>query len=775
MKVALSIVMLVATVAGAAVVQAAPAEPKGPHPRIILDRSIQAAWHAQASDEHGPVVGAIKLCAHARDTHEHDAGVYHGSEWAKVVQACLVAWAATGDKADATTAIKFVTALLDDQKTLGDGKGGDTMARHDDGYAIRTVGPWTAIAYDWLHDQMSPELRAHARARWKAWLGWYREHGYRRDTAGSNYHAGYLFAATTIAIAEAGEAGADGTALWREVADTMWAKDMAVAFTDDGALAGGEWPEGWQYGPLSVVEIAFAARAMRGVGAPVQTARWLRQLLRVHVYGLTPGDGVFALGDSENESSAYLSPSPLTLAAVALGDASPDDKRWARGELSRLKLVDGDWLVFDALANVGDTPALPPRASWPTWYVATAVHTVFARTSWNPDAIWFVAECAPWLDVDHHVPNAGDFALSRGKDDVIVDPSPYGSQSTFTTNAPTIRAPTFPAEYQPSQGYWGEKTGWNLLSQRTSGIVAGRCNYADQFKFQDKASTVPEALRDLVLVPSADGKDAALVVVDRADTGGADREMHLQFRTPGKLALAGDQATATVGATKLTITNVTRAGKPVLGTASQKDCFKDGTVRGTCDASRIPITDYRLELPGPAPRAVHVIAATDPKHAVTSTSISGPGWAGVTLGGVRDASIIWRTLSPGGAGEAGGAGALAYTAAPGTHVVLDAPDHAAVTAKPAAGGCAVVVAPGGTFVPPVVFSLDAGCRLTPDPEAVAGATATNAVTKPSAARVRAPRAGCCGAQSGPASPVAGGMVVLGLLGRPRRRRMLKKR
>ena len=70
------------------------------------------------------------------------------------------------------------------------------------------------------------------------------------------------------------------------------------------------------------------------------------------------------------------------------------------------------------------------------------------------------------------------------------------------------------------------------------GIVAARCDYADQYKFQDKRSDVPFAQRDYVLVPSSEGRDAVLVVVDRADTGDKDRNMYLRFRTPGKLAIA---------------------------------------------------------------------------------------------------------------------------------------------------------------------------------------------------------------------------------------------
>src|SRR5262249_43755108 len=146
-------------------------------------------------------------------TKEHDHAVYQGSEWAKVLQACLVAWAATDNKDYAATALKFTSALLDDKDVIGDHQGGDESARRDDGYAIRNLGPYTALAYDWLYAQMSPELRAHARARWKAWLDWYRAKGYRAHQAGTNYEAGYALAETLIALAQHG----DDNSLWPEV------------------------------------------------------------------------------------------------------------------------------------------------------------------------------------------------------------------------------------------------------------------------------------------------------------------------------------------------------------------------------------------------------------------------------------------------------------------------------------------------------------------------------------------------------------------------------
>ncbi|HEY5920037.1 MAG TPA: hypothetical protein VIV11_00140, partial [Kofleriaceae bacterium] len=690
---------------------------------------------------------------------------YQGSEWAKVLQACLVAWVATDSKDDAATAIKYFTALLDDLDRIGDGRGGDQAARRDQGYSIRNLAPYTALAYDWLHGHplLTPELKARARQRWKAWLDWYRDKGYRATSPGSNYHAGYLIAATTIAIAQAGDAGPDGAALWQHVADQMWSKEMAAALSQQGVLAGGNWPEGWQYGPLSVAEYALGARLMKRAGVDVAGIEpWLSSVLRNHVYSLSPSDGVYAGGDTEHETPT-LQPHMLTLSAIALGDAAAQDKRWARGELSRLKIVDKDWFLYGALAAVGEKPTLPPRSVWPTWYLSANTGTLFARTRWDDSAIWFVSECHATVQTDHRHPNAGNFVLSRGRDDVIVDPTPYGSASTLTSNAPTVASAQLPADYIPSQGLWSEQTGYDFVTQRASGVVAARCDYSDQYKFQHRASDVPSAVRDFVLLPSSDGRDAALLVIDRATTGANDRGMNLRFRTPGRLAVDGTVGTTTVGATKLTIASVARSadGTTAVASPTAKDCFKLGGPKGQCDAARFPVTDYRVQIPGPSPTGVHMISVTGDK-AATAATLSGTGWAGVRVAGVRDATVVWRTS---------GSGTLDYVAPPGTHVVLDSPDASAdVSAKLTDKGCAVHVTGAGKLpARPLVFALDAKCNVTLDAEAPAASAVGTRVPRPkTSGGARSPRSGCCGAEAAPGTSFAMAFVVIAVLLRRRR-------
>jgi hypothetical protein len=754
-----AVAILLLTVATAS---AAPPEPNGAHPRMLLDAELRAAWKADAKANRGPVKGAIALCSNARDTGEHDRAVYQGAEWAKVLQACLVAWAATDDASFSKTAIRFFNALLDDLDRIGDGLGGDKAATRDDGYAIRNLGPYTALAYDWLHAQLTPEQKAKAKKRWAAWLTWYRDNGYRARVPGTNYQAGYLVSATLIAIAQAGESE-EATVLWRFVADELWNKDMRAAFAPGGILDGGDWPEGWQYGPLAVTSYALAARVAKRAGIVIEGVEaWHTAMLRRHVYGMSPGDKVYPGGDTEDETP-NISPHVNTLNAISLGDSTPDTRRWAKGELSRLRLADADYLLHDALATVGAKPALVPRATWPTWYIAAATGTLYTRTRWDASAMWFVAECQATLDIDHRHPKTGTFVLSRGKDDVIVDPSPYGSASTLTSNAPTVASAHLPPNYIPSQGAWGEKSGWVYATQTKSGIVAARCDYADQYKFQHRPSDVPEAIRDFVLLPSADGTDAVLVVADRANTTAEKRAMHLRFRVPAPIDVGSDAAAIKIGATMLRIASVVKSGgTAVRGTPRDgKDCFAQGIQKGQCDAARFPVTDYRLIVPGPKPRAVHAISATGGATPET-TKLHDDTWTGIRITGVRDAVVAW----PNAAGAA-----FTYKGPRGiTHVILDAPDGAAITAAVDGDGCAVSVKAGGTQKLPAVLTLDDQCKVTIDPEAE-GASATVG-TKPRTPRTaESPRrSGCCGAQTTPSSPELGAIVVVGALLLRRRRR-----
>jgi hypothetical protein len=755
----------------ASTAQAQPA-PSGPHPRILLDDALRAQWKQAAGVRGSYVQKAIEHCeASRKDPHEYDHDNYMRLDWSGHLQACLVAWVATGRDEDAQSAIRYFTAILDDFADVGDGKGGDDAVAHDDGFPIRAMGPFTAVAYDWLHDKLPEPVRARARRRFKAWTDWYLAHGYRARDVGNNYHAGFVAAATLMAIAEAGEGGDDSDKLWRFVADEMWGKDMKSGLADGGLLDGGDWIEGWQYGPLSVAEYSLAARAAAKAGIATDgVPRWLEQLLTRTVHGLEPDGNTFAVGDTEAEAPS-IGVSPLPLAAVVFGDSTEHVAAQAKGELRRIGAYDKQFPFYLALV---DGRALPDetvaRASWPTSYLAGNSNVLYARTAWADDAVWAAFVCNHSTDTDHHHPDAGNFAVSRGKDEVVVDPSPYGTQSTLTSNAPTVVSDNMTEEYKPSQGFWSTATGYAFATQTKGGILAVRCDYADMYRWQEKPTDIKRALRDFVLVPWNGGKDASVVVIDRATThdGG---DLYLRFRSPGALTLDKGVGHGKVGGSALTIHRVwATGGQPEVRHLAGSDCFKPGTVRGKCDAARFAVDEYRTQIPGPAPEAIHVLdlgatgdatVSGDAAHVIALAARGGDPARYVIVADEPGDSITYTIPKPSAAGS--------------EHVILDAPVAAdgtvGVTAAASGSGCTITLASANgalrVTAGPASIAVDASCAATDAAPRKAGA-APNIQSHPGKPGGGPRRGGgCCGASATPGSSGAMTLLVLVMLSRRR--------
>ena len=711
-----------ATALATTVTTAAVAAPSGAHPRLWLDSATQQGLKEQASISNSPVARGAARCSAARnDPSEYEDGGWQGFEFVLTLSGCLASWAATNSADDLETAIKYWNVLLDDYSTVGDGAGGDDVVTHDTGYAMRTFAPYSAIAYDWLHDApgVSETLRAHARDRFNAWVTYYTNNGYLRHTAGANYQAGYAFAATLIAIAEAGEAGSTGDAHWATVADGIWGDDLAPSLAPGGVLEGGDWPEGWQYGPLSVTEYALAARAMQDNGATIPGAStWADSLVLRFAYGLTPlTKQAYPGGDSDNDTSNR-TPENGALVAALVGPASEQAKAWARKLNTDLGLKNENAL-FDALAQAqsGTSAALP--TDLPRNYLAKGAGNWYLRSSFADSAVWSVFQCSRRLVDDHQHNDAGNWVLTRGADDLVVDPSPYGTLSTLTGNAPAVDSDAVPSGYSPSQGYWGETTGFRWTRQSSSGVAAARCDYADQFRSDGTPSDVAVALRDYVLVP--DGDDGEVVLVDRVVTGDAGRGLHTRVRSTGEFALQNGVATAAVGAAALGVERVfSSSGAPSVRDMPQASECPSGD--HACDVSRIPSgTEYRLDVSGPEAMAIHVIAARGKgSELAPHQKLEGAGYRGVVVARAGGPVAVVTSDAADGVMPA----ALAYAAPSNAlHVVVDAPVDAAgksdVTATKDGANCAVTVKPhagatGGYDGEPLVVRVSADCVVSDD-------------------------------------------------------------
>ena len=734
-------------------------EPSGPHPRILLDDKLKAAWKSQAKT--GAVARAIARCDDTRNNaKEYQRDSYMGFDWSASAAACLIAWVTRGSDADAKQAVVFVEALLDDLERIGDKKGGEAAVRRDTGYAVRSLPIYPAIAYDWLyaHPAMTPALKQRIRERLDTWLAWYMKGGYHRRTPGNNYHAGYLWSATIASIALGGENDDFISTLWKHVRDDIWGADMAKVLAPGGLLDGGDFPEGWQYAPLSVVEYSIGARIAEQHGIKVEGVdRWLTAMFARTIHARSGArDTIAVIGDTD-EKIPSIAVHPLTLLAIMAGPSTEVAQRQAAGEKQRLGLVAKDYYLFEALAQAREiTPAAPALDKWPTSYYAPGVHTFYARTSWAKDNVWLATICmgTPNEDADHMQPAAGNLTLTRGVDEVLVDPSPYGSLSTLTTNAPTVDSKQQVAKYRPSQASWGNANFvWAMQTAR--GVAVTRCDYADQYKFQERSSDISVALRDIVLIPWGKSKaDASVVILDRGET-----EMHLRFRSPGMFALAGDVATTKVGASTFTVHKVVGAGTPEVRAPKVDACWNMD--RGKCDNARFPVGEYRIVIPGSDTEAIHVLDAS---------------------GGDK---LTVATLAPGvthlkrGAQDAYVSKAASYSVTPSadaTHVVLSESGTAKLAVTKDAGKCKIDVTTDGPAREPApfVFTLDVECKeaedaktgpATPD---LSGSASSALIPVGGVPQKTKSRGGCCGASPNPASSMLLGVLVVGRLRRRRR-------
>lgn len=704
----------------------AQAEPSDPHPRLFHEPHVIKAWKDLAGRSGTTVSGAVRRCEEiggAPSRFRRD--IYMGFDWAQHLQACLVAWKATDDVRHAKLAQTYFTALIDDLKEVGDGQGGDRAVQRDSGYAIRAHGPYTAIAYDWLSGAglLDEATKERARQRFKAWTDWYLAKGYRARHPGNNYHAGYFLTAALVAIAQGGEAGPEGARFWRQVVDQAFGREMLPA-ARDGLLVGGDWGEGWQYAPLSVASYSLAARAVAKYGVDVKPLdAWLDDVALRHLHAQAPAGGETFVGGDTQATGPYIPPRLETLAAVIAGRASPASKAWMQAEIDRLKLTTtaSGFVLFPALAEAERVAPVPyNQEARPTEFLARGTSVLYARSAWTPAATWFVAQCSKTIDVDHMPAAAGNFVLSRGADHAIVDPSPYGSLSSLTSNAPAIDTANLPPNYLPSQGYWSRATGFAWGVRLAGGELLARCDYSDQFRFREVASDVVPAQRDFVWLPhaaAAGDESAVLLVLDRARARAPGSQMHVRVRTLASLASSGPAAyEGTVGGTKLGVRLLDAPGAtPELRAVPAGTCFDKARnyTRGNCDAARFAVNELRLRQPAAQARVAQLVtvgpkAAHDVKAELPAGLKGGLAWA--VEAGERRWLVAVAPMS----------GTLRYgaTGGPGLHVVLPNENGIAgrAVARREGAGCEVTVGPGPGSPKaggPLLFELDGACAVRP--------------------------------------------------------------
>jgi hypothetical protein len=530
-------------------------------PRILLDAATLARLRAAATQQ-TPAFRHTQRRANEALARRIDSG-YQGFEWADALASLAVLWHATGDERYAQGAVSYLDALLNDRLTVGDGKGGDTVVHHDSGYGIRTFGAYTALAYDWLRHApgMTDALKKKALQRLEQWLGWYREKGYLRDRATSNYYWGYL---TTLSFAGLAAAG-DGAAAdrWLEQARSELSERVLPTFRDQ--LPGGGWPEGWQYGEYTTLEIALVAKAWStGAGVDVLSQlRWLGENVTHHAHALLPDEKSVYDGGTWGEHPAR--PSGLALAGISIALEGRDEPTVARAR----------WLMANAL------PPLQREQAWVGLLAeregvelrspregATSLHMpgqglTFVRSDWSSSAVWASFQAGPRLAEDHQDADQGHFELFRGADGLLVDGGGSEGSATINHNCLLVDDGGEVMNYPPNQGVWG-------MSVKTShfaddgGVAVAVGDLTDSYAPKCiiegcKKRAVERMIRSFVFV-----RPSLLVIDDQVTIKRPEISVIWAAHVTQPPTLASNLASAVVGQSRVDVRTLEPAGVSVI-------------------------------------------------------------------------------------------------------------------------------------------------------------------------------------------------------------------
>jgi hypothetical protein len=323
---------------------------------------------------------------------------------------------------DPTTAAGYAAAgaaILDAMATPV-GSGGQDPST-DDGYGIRNFGVGMATGYDWLYPGLSASTKSNVQRALEAWIDWYDASGFSNHDPIGNYFAGYLLAKTTAAIALDGDDAKAGT-YWNDVETNLYAQLVKPSF--GASMAGGGWPEGWEYGPKSVEEmVQFLWAAETGKGMTWwQDLPQARDQAEYMSYFAWPS--LLHMDDQGTvHAQTALAPSAVTAQTMAMAleyhcDAYAPTARSFAADLLAAEGEDG--AAWQAFLFWDGTLSQTPYTSGPTSYFAPGPNHVAMRSSWQKDATWGAFVSGQYIDA----PESGEQYFNQGALNVVVGDQP---------------------------------------------------------------------------------------------------------------------------------------------------------------------------------------------------------------------------------------------------------------------------------------------------------------------------------------------------------------
>jgi hypothetical protein len=296
----------------------------------------------------------------------------------------------------------------------------------DSGYDIRFGLLELMLAYDWIYDELSESNRALLLRVANAWVDWYAQNGYSRSLPYENYYAGWLQGLALTAVATAHENPHAGQLF--ALLDERLRWEVPVL---NQRLCGGDWPEGWNYGPLSVQEMALVATLLRDIGAdPGPLFDFLEAEPRWLTYQMAPDySQLVSFGGYSGNLPHKTSPALLAVLSSMTKEGALAARLYTSGLVAPVNDFSDGTRGFTAFEMIfASTGQLANPDALPLSFLAVGTGRFLSKSSLTDPAGYQASAEGMSYYHDHYGYANGDVRLYRGGT-CLVCPSAYRGNS----------------------------------------------------------------------------------------------------------------------------------------------------------------------------------------------------------------------------------------------------------------------------------------------------------------------------------------------------------
>ncbi len=398
------------------------------HPRLYLTPERLAAAKARSNDDPAAKrfwgqngIGAFLDALKVSPDPEAKEFVHYIWDPEDYIPALSLCYQLKKDTDPTTAAMCADAAKRMTLKMAADYASGVRSFARDTGYDIRFGLRNLMLSYDWLYTQYSPTERTQIVDVATKWVDWYTNNpGYSSTNPMNNYYAGYLQGLTLTALGTAGDNNATDRLL------ALLRSKLASEVSILNQRACGDWPEGWSYGPYTLIEYTLVNQTLKDVGENWDASfDFLKPIARGLTYQVTPDfSQTISFGGYAGNLPHKTSPALLAVLSGATGESaaasrlyqkmlanSKNDWSESRGN-TMYEMIFGN---FTQQANVN---------GWPLSHLNPGTGRFFSLSSLSDTGAYQVITENTNAHFDHYGYSNGDVRLYRGTT-CLLCPSAY--------------------------------------------------------------------------------------------------------------------------------------------------------------------------------------------------------------------------------------------------------------------------------------------------------------------------------------------------------------